>query len=60
MVPSQGHSEVPPLFQQTLCPLLYFLFVLVADHPLAVSPQSDWLVQVDSQQQGSLHLYLIE
>jgi hypothetical protein len=29
---------------------LHFLFVLVAYHPSAESPQSDWLEQVDSQQ----------
>lgn len=39
---------------------LHFLFVLGASHLLAESPQSDWLEQVQPQQSGSVHLYLIE
>jgi hypothetical protein len=39
---------------------IHLLFALAADHLLAESPQSDWLEQVNSRQQGSVHLYLTE
>jgi hypothetical protein len=39
---------------------VHFLFALAADHLWAESPQSDWLEQVASRQQGSVHLYLTE